>query len=178
MFQQRRALLTPVQEIYPTAVGDGVLLAGGIAAFRSASRAATDEVVHYDLAHDNWHYVQPLPEPLHHPCLLARSDAVLAIGGFGAGSLLLPQVGEVSDAWRMRDTVFELPLPHMTAWTPGPTLPMPRAEFSAGVIDEHVIIAGGRYRHSTLLNSRYEDHADTPSTLVLAPGGVLLGPEA
>jgi hypothetical protein len=161
MFTTCKPLPSAVQEIYPTSVGDGLVLAGGIAAAASGGRAATDETWIY--GPNGWRPGPPLGSPRHHPYLVTRQRSVLAIGGFKAGSL------DVDDAWEMTDEVLEMPLPAMQAWLQGPRLPAARAEFSAGVVDGIVVIAGGRTPRQPGVNSRYEHHADTAGTLVLAP---------
>ena len=70
----------------------------------------------------------------------------------------------------MTNEVHELSLLAMQNWQPGPRLPAPQAEFASGMINGHVVIAGGRTPMQLDANLRYKHHIDTPATFVLAPG--------
>jgi Kelch motif len=163
MLTSRKSLPAAVQEIYPATVGERIVLAGGVTILPSGLHTATDKTWLYEP--DGWRGGPDLPAPLHHPCLVLQEDRILAIGGFKAHSNL-----EKGDAWEMTNEVHELLLSNMKAWRSGPLLPARQAEFAAGTIDGHVVIAGGRTPGQLDKNLRYEHHTDTCSTLVLAPG--------
>ncbi|MEM9439754.1 MAG: kelch repeat-containing protein [Pseudomonadota bacterium] len=148
----------PVQEIYPVALGDRIVLAGGIIDDPQYGIGASARTVIYQESERVWADGPDLPIALHHPGLVARPDQVLAIGGFAANS---------DGFWQMQKTVFLLDRASK-AWMPGPGLPMPRAEFVGAYLDEHVVIVGGRTPRSQR-NRAYSDHADVDDTLLFDP---------
>ena len=69
-----------VQEIYPTAFGDHIVLAGGIVDDPQFGIGASTRTVVYRLGGQVWADGPSLPIALHHPGLVALPDRVVAIG--------------------------------------------------------------------------------------------------
>ncbi|MEZ5930939.1 MAG: kelch repeat-containing protein [Alphaproteobacteria bacterium] len=147
-----------VQEIYPAAFGERILLAGGIVDDPDSGIAGSPRTVIYLQDQAAWVDGPDLPIALHHPGLVALPDRLFAIGGF---------VADGRGFWQMQASVFILDR-DLKAWTPGPALPSPRAEFVADQIDGQIIVTGGR-RPAGTSNRDYGDHADVDETLLFDP---------
>ena len=147
-----------VQEIYPTAFGDHIVLAGGIVDDPQFGIGASARTVVYQLREQVWADGPNLPIALHHPSLVALSDRVVAMGGFVANN---------DGFWQMQKSVFILDR-ELKGWIAGPALPTPRAEFVAAYAHGQVVIAGGR-TPADKSNRAYGDHVDVNGMLLLDP---------
>ena len=147
-----------VQEIYPTAFRDHIILAGGIVDDPQFGIGASARTVVYQLGGQVWADGPSLPIALHHPGLVALPDRVVAMGGFVANN---------DGFWQMQKSVIILDR-EMKGWTAGPMLPTPRAEFVAAYAHGQVVIAGGRTPRGSS-NRIYGDHVDVIDTLLLDP---------
>ena len=147
-----------VQEIYPVAFRNCIILAGGIVDDPQFRIGASARTVVYLLEKATWVNGPALPIALHHACLVSLPDCVFAIGGFAANS---------DGFWQMQETVFILDR-DLKGWETGPALPRPRAEFVAAHVDGQVVIVGGRAPAGNN-NQAYSDHADVNDTLLLSP---------
>jgi hypothetical protein len=152
------ALPYAVQEIYPVAFAGRIVLAGGIVDGGRDGLAASDRTVIWEPDRSAWRDGPLLPAGRHHPGLVALPERVLAIGGFAA---------DASGFWQMQRTVLSLDR-ELAAWTAGPDLPAPRAEFVAGWLGGQVVVAGGR-APAGAYNRDYGDHGDVAGTLLLDP---------
>ena len=80
------ALPFAVQEIYPTAFGDHIVLAGGIVDDPQSGLSASARTVVYQPRELVWADGPSLPIALHHPGLVALPDQVMMMGGFVANN--------------------------------------------------------------------------------------------
>ncbi|MGI9452689.1 MAG: Kelch repeat-containing protein, partial [Geminicoccaceae bacterium] len=147
-----------VQEIYPAAFRNRIVLAGGIVDDPEFGIGASARTMVFLPEKAAWVDGPDLPIALHHLGLVALPGRLLAIGGF---------VADGAGFWQMQKTVFVLDQ-DMSGWVAGPELPTPRAEFVAAHVGGRVVIVGGRTPSGTG-NSAYGDHADVDETLLLDP---------
>jgi N-acetylneuraminic acid mutarotase len=147
-----------VQEIYPAAFQNRIVLTGGIVDDPQLGIGASARTIVYLPEKAAWVDGPNLPIALHQPGLVALPDRLLAIGGF---------VADGSGFWQMQKAVFILDR-ELGGWVAGPDLPAPRAEFVAAHVGGQVVIAGGRSSRGTS-NLTYGDHADVNDTQLLHP---------
>ncbi len=152
------ALPFAVQEIYPTAFGDHIVLAGGIVDDPQSGIGASARTVVYQPGERVWVDGPSLPIALHHPGLVALPDLVMMMGGFVANN---------DGFWQMQKSVIILDR-KLKGWMAGSELPTPRAEFVAAYTHGQVVIAGGRTPNG-ISNRVYGDHVDVIDTLLLDP---------
>ncbi len=153
------ALPHPVQEIYPAALGGRIHLAGGFLAQNGQITGPTD--AHWSLApgEQAWRAHAALPEPRHHPNLVALGDRLYALGGFRTDG---------SDAvWVMRDQTWVFD-PNGDAWTEAAPAPAPHGETVCAALGDRIHVAGGR-RPSGETNASWNDHRDVADHLVFEP---------
>lgn len=125
----------PVQEVYGTALGDRIVIAGGMAPGPGGVGGGInpqDRTGIYDARTDRWTEGPKLPFPRHHPVLAAARARAYAFGGFrvtdAGGWVAIPDALVLDgDAWR--------PL------APMPTL---QCETVAVTLGERIHIASGR----------------------------------
>ncbi|MGI9437243.1 MAG: Kelch repeat-containing protein [Geminicoccaceae bacterium] len=147
-----------VQEIYPVAFSDCIVLAGGIVDDPAFGIGASARTIIYLPGKAAWIDGPDLPTALHHPGLVALPDRVFAIGGF---------VANADGFWQMQTSVFTLDR-DFKRWEIGPDLPAPRAEFVAAHVGGQVVIVGGR-TPAGANNRAYDDHIDVDATLLFDP---------
>lgn len=147
-----------VQEIYPVAFQERIVLAGGIVDNPSFGIGASARTIIYLPKEDAWVRGPDLPIALHHPGLLALPDRLLAIGGF---------VADRTGFWQMQSSVYSLDS-HLEGWTIGPELPAPQAEFVSAYLGDKIVLVGGR-RPAGSDNHAYGHHTDIHETWLLDP---------
>jgi N-acetylneuraminic acid mutarotase len=151
----------PSQEIYPTAAGGALIVAGGFGPASGGAPTALAETWVYERG--LWTQGPPISAPRHHMITAARSGEggpeVIAIGGY---------LADEEATWKMQADVWLLNAAR-TSWSAGPSLPTPRSEGAIGVIGDTVVLAAGRRPIGTATGER-NHHTDAPETLLLAPG--------
>lgn len=147
-----------VQEIYPVAFQNRIVLAGGIVDHPEFGIGASARTIIYLPEKAAWINGPNLPIAIHHLGLVSLPDRVLAIGGFAASG---------GGFWQMLRSVFVLDR-DLEGWAVGPDLPAPRAEFVAAQVGGQVVIVGGRTPKGKN-NRAYNDHTDVDDTLLLDP---------
>jgi N-acetylneuraminic acid mutarotase len=151
-WEPRAPLPWPVQEIYAAVWNGRIVTAGGLVGRTNAPLHIEDRVGLYDPAADAWSEGPRLPQPRHHPMIVADGDRLLAIGGYRRGE------GD----WTNATEVWSL-TPGAEAWTPGPSLPTPLAH--AG----RVHLVTGRSPGAEA-NAQWRDQVDVDAHWVLADG--------
>lgn len=117
---------TPRLEV-AVALDDGALVvAGGL----DSSGTATDLVEYYDIQTDAWGALEPLPAPVHHAMAVTYRGDVVVLGGFDGSSFS-----------RARTSVWAL---RADRWVELPGMRRARAAGAAVVIDDRIIVFGGR----------------------------------
>ena len=151
----RPAASLPVrtQEIYPAALNGRIYLAGGLSP--DAGREGIgilDRVFAWTPSEpeSGWQDIAPLPEPRHHPNLVAHAGAIYAAGGFHAVE---------GGAWGMLDTMTRYD-PETDSWTEMRPLPLPYGETVAASLATGLHLATGRQPAGTA-NAQWTDHADS-----------------
>lgn len=134
------------QEIYPAVLGERIIVAGGVL---SQSPGFTDHVEAYDVKTGRWTTLAPLPEGRHHIALAEAGGRIYGIGGFS---------GAIPD-WRAHATVFVYDA-QANRWSPGPSLPQPRAEGVVASIKGKIYFIGGRVPASPQA-AHISEHADS-----------------
>jgi N-acetylneuraminic acid mutarotase len=120
-----------VQQVDATVLDGRIWVAGGL----TASNKATASTQYYDPAINSWEQGPPLPEALHHAMLVTYRHRLAVIGGFHSrGSDLLA------------DTSARMFLLNNDTgkWEDGPSLHYPRAAGGAAVVDNEIVVVGGR----------------------------------
>ena len=138
------------QEIYPAVLDDDMYLAGGLStdgpnpinitdrAFVLRSWTPVSSTPGGDVTRlgcdADWHEIAPLPEPRHHPHLVAHGGKIHALGGFKAGN---------GGAWNMirNHTVYD---PRTNTWTETTPLPGPLGETVATSHEGRIHAVTGR----------------------------------
>lgn len=124
-----RAADAPIEltEVAATA-HDGLLwVAGG---FRSDG-SASDAVLVYDPATDEWSEGPRLPSGVHHAALVSTGDRVVLLGGYHGGGFGNP----TADVWALETDADR--------WQPMPSLPEPRGAGAAAWDGERIVFGGG-----------------------------------
>lgn len=134
------------QEIYPAVLDGRIIVAGGVL---SQAPGFTDHVEAYDVKAGRWSPLAPLPEGRHHIALAESGGKVYGIGGFS---------GAIPD-WRAHATVFVYDA-RSNRWSPGPSLPQPRAEGVVATVGEKIYFIGGRVPASPQA-AHISQHTDT-----------------
>ena len=124
-----------VQEVYAAARGSEAMIAGGMQLGPDGRSRAIARVGLYDPAADRWREGPSLPEPRHHPLLVAHGSRMFAIGGAtheGDGDW---------GHWRQRRDVF---IEEGGVWTRGPSLPIAQSEGVAVAHEGRIHVISGR----------------------------------
>ena len=125
----------PVQQLHAAVLDGRIWLAGGLTGSTVATDKATDKTEYYDLASRTWHAGPGLPFAVHHAMLVSYQGKVWLIGGF------LPQGPNLEAA--ASNKVLKLD-PATNHWVPGPPLHHARAAGAAVVVDNEIVVFGGR----------------------------------
>ncbi|MHA6289150.1 Kelch repeat-containing protein [Maricaulis sp. CAU 1757] len=158
------------QEIYPAVLDERIYVAGGLspdapegqdgilerAFVWTENRDAATRFRREDcLARNGWREIAPLPEPRHHPNLVAHDGAIYAVGGFRAGG---------GGRWQMLDRLTRYD-PDSDTWTELAPMPRPFAETVAHALPTGLHVATGRQPSGTS-NANWSDHADSAAHYV------------
>ena len=108
--------------------GNQLLLIGG-----ASTTSALATVLAYNLSTDTWGQLPDLPAPRSHPAAMRMADGTIIVaGGLGGLDASDPH----ADVWALA--------PLATAWTTGRMpMPTPRGGCAYGVLDTHLVCAGG-----------------------------------
>ncbi len=136
------------QEIYPTVLNRQIVVAGGLAILEDGELGISDRVDAVNMD-GSWTEFAPLPEPRHHPNLVAQGGRIHAIGGFRAGN---------GGAWNMiaNTTIYD---PETDGWTEAAPMPAPYGETVAASLNGQVHVATGRQPTGDG-NANWNDHGD------------------
>ena len=127
-----------VQEISATVLDGRIYIAGGIDSNGRTSASA----FRYDPSTDSWEQIADLPAGRHHMPLAAVNDTLYALGGLTTtGSGFLAQ----DNLW-----IYDV---GTDQWAARAVLPQPRGASAAGVMDGHIVVAGGYDDNVQLLDS-------------------------
>ena len=157
-WEPRAPLPRPVQEIYAAVWTGRIVTAGGLVGRTNAPLHIEDRVGLYDPAADAWSEGPKLPEPRHHPMIVADGDRLFAIGGYRRNE------GD----WTNATEVWSL-TPGADAWMPGPALPTPLAESVGLAHAGRVHLVTGRSPR-TEANAQWRDQVDVDTHWVLHDG--------
>lgn len=142
------------QEIY-AAVHDGrIWTAGGLIA-RSGGIHINDRTAIYDPAADRWEEGPRLPQPRHHPMLVAAEGRLWAFGGYDRRD---GDWTSMRDVWTLEDGV----------WAQGGRMPHPLAETVGAALGDRIHLVTGRRPGEA--NAQWRDQKDTADHLVFIPG--------
>ena len=127
-----------VQEISAAVLDGRIYIAGGIDSNGRTSISA----FRYDPSTDSWEQIADLPAGRHHMPLAAVNDTIYAIGGLTTtGSGFVAQ----DNLW-----IYDA---GTDQWAARTALPQPRGAGAAGVVDGHIVVAGGYDDNVQLLDS-------------------------
>jgi hypothetical protein len=160
-WEGRPPLPFAVQEIYPAVLDGQIHVAGGFLLGGGAGGRGlgpTARHVAYNPATGSAAELGALPQPRHHPHLVAHGGRLYALGGFGA---------EPGAVWRMSDEtlVYE---PAAGSWTALAAAPGPHGEVVAASLGERIHLVGGRAPRGEA-NGQYGDHGDVDRHWVFDP---------
>lgn len=136
-----------VQEVYCTVWRSRIVLAGGLVGRPGGELHIEDRTGLYDPATDAWSEGPKLPEPRHHPMLIAHEDAVYALGGYGrtgAGDWTA-----MTQVWALRDG----------GWTPAGQMAGPQSETVGVSLNGRLHLVTGR-APAGAANGQWNDQAD------------------
>lgn len=153
VWEKRVNMPIAVQEIYPVALNNSIVVAGGFGVSGPVSQTMI-----FDAAQNVWRKGPDLPRPTHHIQLATQGTSVLAIGGYTV---------EGEKTWNMNAEVHRLNV-EINEWVAQQPLPEPRAETMSGTINGTIIIAAGRTQIGSETGDR-EDHKEAADTLLLRP---------
>jgi hypothetical protein len=144
----RHAAAVAVQQVNATVLDGRIWVAGGL----TESGEATASTQFYDPAINSWDQGPPLPEPVNHAMLVNYRDQLVVIGGFHSRDNDLLAVTSA----RM------LLLDNSTGkWVDGPPLLHPRGAGGAAVVDDKIIVVGGRVGNPESLVTQTEVYDGT-----------------
>src|SRR5215468_1301832 len=126
----------PVQQL-PAAVRNQsqIWLAGGLTGTSEATARATDKTEYYDTTVKQWSPGPNLRFPVHHAMIVYYKGQLWLIGGF------LPQGPNLTAG--VSDKVLKLDA-STGRWVEGPPLHHARAAGAAAVVDNEIVVVGGR----------------------------------
>ena len=135
------------QEIYCTVWRGRIVLAGGLVGRPAGALHIEDRTALYAPETDRWTEGPNLPEPRHHPMLIAHDDAVYALGGYGrtgAGDWTA-----MTQVWALRDD----------GWAPAGEMPGPQSESVGASLNGRLHLVTGR-APAGAANGQWNDQAD------------------
>lgn len=151
------AMPWPVQEIYAAAVGPRIVTAGGLVARQGQPLHIERRVAVLDTTTGRWSEGPMLPQPRHHPMMVAdAAGRMLAIGGYRRG-----EAGEwvnSLETWVLEDD----------AWRSLDPLPRPQAEAVGALLAGRVHLVTGRSPTGEA-NGNWPDQGDVDTHLALDP---------
>lgn len=122
-WEMRAPMPLPRTEVVAATVGNEIVVLGGLALDRGASR----RVDAYSPALDRWRRLTDLPLGVHHAMAVGTGGHVYVLGGYTAAGIPLR-------------TFFVL---ERGAWRALPKMRFPRAAAGAGVAGRRIVVAGG-----------------------------------
>lgn len=146
----------PVQEIYCAVRGDTIVMAGGLVARAGGELHIEDRTALYAPHADRWTEGPKLPEPRHHPMLIADGDTVYALGGYGRSG-----AGDwtgMTQVWALRDG----------GWVPAGTMPSPQSETVGLSLNGRLHLVTGRAPKGEA-NAQWNDQGDIDLHRVFIP---------
>ena len=151
------AMPWPAQEIYAAASGSRIITAGGLVSRQGEPLHIERRVAVLETATGQWSEGPMLPQPRHHPMMVADvAGRMLAIGGYRRG-----EAGEwvnSLETWVLEDS----------AWVSLDPLPRPQAEAVGALLAGRVHLVTGR-SPLTDANGRWQDQGDVDTHLALDP---------
>jgi hypothetical protein len=184
-----------LQEIYPAALNNNILVAGGFSP-SAGTLDVSDKLFIYSprippplFAPDavtvsigcgegyQWAEGAPLPEPRHHPNLVSFGDHAFAVGGFSVSpggrwhmldlmTRYTPAPYWSYDLWRMyRDGRRLTAEDQIDSWSEMTAMPTPYGETVATSLAGNIHVATGRQPRGTR-NADWQDHTDSGEHLV------------
>ncbi len=158
-WREAASLPARLQEIYPATMEGRIYLAGGFEARDGSSIDSVSDALYIsDVGVTAWTRGAALPEPRHHPNLVAHGRALYALGGFRP-----TQTGP----WGMlaNNTRYQ---PDTDSWTELTPMPAPFGETCAVSLGDHIHIATGRMPNGEA-NAQWTDHGDRGDHFIYDP---------
>ena len=134
----------PRAEMSGAAVGDVIVVPGGLMSDVGGAVAPTDVVEIYDPDADEWKQAARMPGARHHIAVAAHDGRLYVFGGID------DQDDNVADAWAYDPT--------QDSWRTLAAMPFPVAAAAAAAAGDHLYVAGGLPGGDTFL--RYDPVAD------------------
>ena len=151
------AMPWPAQEIYAAATGTRIFTAGGLVARQGEPLHIERRVAILDTTTGTWSEGPMLPQPRHHPMMVADgAGRVLAIGGYRRG-----EGGEWTNS--LETWVLE-----GDSWSSLDPLPRPQAEAVGALVAGRVHLVSGRSPIAAA-NGNWPDQGDVDTHLALDP---------
>jgi len=135
-FELAAALPVPRTEASGVAHGKHFYVAGGLGAWGQTLTS----FLAYSSESQRWEELPPVPAQLNHAAIVATSDRIFLIGGFGPLGIRLR--GFMFARWDPKDTVFIYD-PKNKTWQSGPAMPEARGAGGATVAGDAIWYAGG-----------------------------------
>jgi len=152
----RAELPWPVQEIYCAVRGDEIVVAGGLMARPGTDLHIEDRTGIYRPSEDRWVEGPRLPQPRHHPMLIADGDSVYALGGYGR-----TEAGDwtaMTEIWALKGE----------AWEPAGTMPARQSETVGVGLNGRLHLITGRAPKGEA-NGQWNDQGDIADHRVFLP---------
>jgi N-acetylneuraminic acid mutarotase len=155
-----REMAVAVQQINATVLDGRIWVAGGL----TASNEATASTQFYDPAINSWGLGPPLPEPVHHAMLVTYRNQLVVIGGFHSRDN--ESLAVTSSRMLLLDN-------KTGKWVEGPSLLHERGAGGAVVVDDKIVVVGGRTGNPAQLVTQTEVYDGTrwsSRAPILSPG--------
>jgi N-acetylneuraminic acid mutarotase len=147
MWSERASLPWPVQEIYAAVSRGRIVVAGGLSGSLGQMRIE-DRTAIYDPITDRWEEGPRLPEPRHHPMLVATEDGrTYALGGFTRSP---------GGEWSARTDVWVM---ENGRWIEAGRMPAPQCETVGASLGGRIHLVTGRAPVGSA-NADWGDHGD------------------
>ena len=147
-WRPRHEMAVAVQQVNATVLDGRIWVAGGL----TPSHEATASTQFYDPVINSWELGPPLPEPVHHAMLVNYRDQLAVIGGFHSRD---------NDPLAVTSPRMLLLDNNTGKWVDGPPLRHPRAAGGAAVVDDKIVVVGGRVGNPEQLVTQTEVYDGT-----------------
>jgi N-acetylneuraminic acid mutarotase len=149
-----------VQQVNATVLNGRIWVAGGL----TPSHEPTASTQFYDPAINSWGLGPSLPEPVHHAMLVTYRNQLVVIGGFHSRD---------NDPLAVTSSRMLLLDNNTGKWVDGPRLNLARAGAGAAVVDDKIVVVGGRTGNPAQLVTQTEVYDGTRWSVraaILSPG--------
>lgn len=155
-WNEAAAMPWPAQEIYAATWKGRIVVAGGLVSRQGEPLHVEDRVAVFDPAPGTWSELPRLPEPRHHPMVMATGDQLHVVGGYARTA---------AGDWVNTTTAWTL---DAKGWVEAAPLPTPQAEAVGVGLDDRLHLITGRSPGAA--NAQWNDQLDVDRHLARIDG--------